>query len=289
MPQGTVVAGYTPSTDSGVVQHFPIAQAGTCQTLTEACLTFYWVDQAASRTITFSYTLSSGHGSSATVNFRVDGPTGAAITTTTDTTRIVQSNMVGRGAVLGMGPNGNPVGILFRASASLPMGNQGQISWIHLLRTYNQHYLDGTGGYACGLKQSPALDVVLPYNSYQTGGIPHDTSEDSPSVNLDLLPNGVVGGEVSAWFQATMYLMWEPTAAPACTGSACTIQVPLSKVDWSWTGDAVNTLQAQPDNGTTWKLTGCETSSRNPSGSITTAHPEWGIRFAGELECVRVQ
>jgi hypothetical protein len=118
--------------------------------------------------------------------------------------------------------------------------------------------------------------------------MPNDTAEDSPFVDLDLLPNGV-GGEVEAWFRATMYLMWQPGSASGCSGAACTIPVPLLKVDWWWTGDAINTLQNQPSTGTNWSFTGCENCSRNPGGLSTNAHPEWTARFDGASGCVRMQ
>jgi hypothetical protein len=85
---------------------------------------------------------------------------------------------------------------------------------------------------------------------------------------------GVLLAPVADFFKATAYLMWTPNAAFECTGAACTIPVPLATLDWSWGADAINTLKNQPDNGSTWMLTGCQTCS-NGLAQATTSHPTW--------------
>lgn len=288
MPQGTVVGGYTPSTARGTVQPFPITQPGTCQTLAESCSTFYWVDQASSRTLTFSYTLSSGQAGSANVTFNVGGPTNVGIAVTPplnrDLIQIVQADQLVLGTtglvmVFGANVASGQKGITLNASASLPGENPGEYSWIQLLTKYNWHYINAQGPWACSLDQSPELDGAYNY-LYQTG----PTTDDSPWVRAD--PDK---GETEASFEATTYLMWKPNAASGCNGDACTILVPLANLSWSWTGDAINTQTSQP-NGNTWMLMGCQTCSNGPA-QVTSSHPEWRTSTAamGGLGCLPMQ
>jgi hypothetical protein len=280
-PDGTVVGGYTPSTATGTVQKFPAAQTGSCQTLSESCLMFYWVDQASSRTITLSYTLSAGAGNSATVTFNVGGPTSVSIAVAPSplnpaAIQFGQSIIVGQGLVLAFGNGalmgGQQPGITLNASAVLPGGNQGQYSWTQLLATYNVHYVNSKSGgrEACALDVSPELDGS--YSAYVDTGPEY---EDSPFVPLsDLTDSTNLYGEVETSFNATAYLMWMPNPASGCTaGAACNIIVPLATLSWTWTGDAINTLKNQP-NGTTWMLTGCQSCSNNPLAS-TSSYPRW--------------
>ena len=278
-PSGTVVAGYTPSTSSGKVQLFPIAQPGSCQTLSESCLMFYWVDQAQSRTITLSYTLSSGPGNSAVVTFNVGGPTNVNIAVVPSplnpaAIQMGQSNIVGQGLIMAFGNTalgGAQPGITLNASATLPSGNQGQYSWIQLLTTYNIHYVNSKyGRESCALDMSPELDGSYNSNLYLGAQF-----TDNPFVLLSD-PTDATNklGEAETLFKATSYLMWRPNAAGGCTnGAACNIIVPLATLSWTWTGDTINTLANQP-NGTTWTLTGCQSCSNNAT-QPTSSHPLW--------------
>ena len=282
--------GYAPLTASGKVQPFPDGQVGPCQrSLTDSCLTFYWVDQGAPRTLTFSYTLSTGQTRSATVTFYVGGPTNAGIGVTPtplnrDLIQVVLATPLVLGTdrqVLVFGSNlpSGQRGIKLDASASLPSGNQGEYSWIQLLTKYNWHYIDGQGRYECRLDKSPVLDGSYNYPN-QIG----PTTEDSPWVYADQDK-----GETEASFEATAYLMWKPNPATGCSGDACTIVVPLAKLGWSWTGDAINTL-TPPPNGTTWMLTGCQTCVSGLA-QVTTLHPKWetSTTAMGGLACLPMQ
>jgi hypothetical protein len=267
-PAGTVVGGYTSSKLSGKKQPFPVTKTGSCQTLSESCLMFYWVDQAPSTTITLSYTLSNGPGNSATVTLNVGGPTNISIAVVPTplnraAIQIGQSNIVGQGLVMAFGNSalgGQQPGITLNASAVLPSGNQGQYSWIQVLTTYNWHFVNAQGRWVCPLDASPEGDGGITLGA---------TFEDNPFVpaTLDL-------GETEALFKAMAYLMWTPDAASGCSGTACTIPVPLALLNWSWTADAINTRPSQAD-GSGWIKTGCENCASDAIAQPTAAHPEW--------------
>lgn len=281
-PHGTAVGGFT------VVNSGPISSGASQRPASPACAggqgyctfpSFYWVDQGDDRRFTFRYTLTNGSASEGTVTFNVGGPTAASITAKTGTVQVVKSNITQYGAIMGMGPNRDPVGVKFTASSTLPSGNPGQYSWVQLLTTYTVRIGGGANGRSsCPLAESPSLDVGYPFTSYQTN-LPHDTAEDSPFVPLDGLIQGYILGEVAVSFNATMYLLWQPISAPGCSDAACTISIPLRKVDWWWKGDAVNTLKMA--GTTTWKFTaGCEDCSNNPGGTAALTHPRWNARFS---------
>jgi hypothetical protein len=268
-PEGTVVAGYSTGKTEGTVQTFPATKVGNCQTLTESCLTFYWVDQGVSRSINFSYTLSNGQGKSATVVFNVTGPSEPAVAIVPkplDRTKI----QIGPGGALGAGRSvvmyfgsnaiGGPPGITLTGSANRPSANQGQYSWIQVLTKYNWRYVNAQGRWVCPLDASPEGDG---------GVVPGAIFEDTPWVfaTPDL-------GETAVTFEAKAYLMWTPNQAAGCTGSACTILVPLALLNWSWTADAINT---RPDDATGggWIFTGCQNCSSDVTAQPTGVHPEW--------------
>lgn len=288
-PQGTVVGGYNPSTASGMVQHFPIAQPGTCQTLAESCLTFYWVDQGSSRTLTFSYTLSTGQARSAAVTFSVGGPTNVGIAVTPPLNRnliqTVQANplvLATNRQVLVFGSNvpGGQKGIRLQGSATLPSDNQGQYSWIQLLTTRNVYFTTAQGRWLCPLDDPPEHDGVYNPNNYLG-----PTFEDSPWSLLPMSNNPQeIQAEVADSFKASAYLMWTPNAASGCVGAACTILVPLAQLNWSWSGDAINTLVSQP-SGTAWVLTDCQGCLSEPSRT-TTSYPEWRKSMGAPAGCL---
>ena len=144
-----------------------------------------------------------GGSSSAIAAFSVNGPSGASITAVTDPVHngvnIFHGSVGESGWVTQLGrPLQESPGITFTASAALPSGNQGQYAWLQLLNTFNVHYRDATGRWACGLDQSPELDGLFTLNLGAS-------NEDSPPSPLN--PGE---GEHEAWFQATQYLMWQP-------------------------------------------------------------------------------
>jgi hypothetical protein len=303
MPQGTVVGGYIPSAQSGIVQPFPIAQAGTCQTLAESCLTFYWVDKAASRTLRVSYTLTNGAGNYADVTLNVAGPTatgpnGAFLTASvqappagTTPAQIVNVWTRTDGPWLSFGKDGNDPGIYFDVTANGPSG-AGSKAAFQFVQLINQsawrHRSIGyisLGGLPLGLDGD---EVVRWYPYARTINNPNQALDD-PGISLFLDNNDPIG-ESAVKFGATMYLMWDPALPSDCdpankvgdnpaTPSTCTgsIPVPLGKIDWGFSASAINTLSPNlpgTSNGTGWIMEPC--SGPNPvTYSATTAHPIW--------------
>ena len=145
---------------------------------------------------------------------------------------------------------------------------QFRLSRIPPLTTDNNHFTNAQGRWVCPLDYFPELDGAWnPAINTETDFV------DSPWVPLPFQP-GDTEGEVERSFNATTYLMWTPNAAAGCTGGeACAIEVPLATLSWSWTGDAINTLQNQ-NNGSTWTLTGCQTCS-NGQPQPTASYPQW--------------
>jgi hypothetical protein len=97
-------------------------------------------------------------------------------------------------------------------------------------------------------------------------------------------------GESAVKFSATMYLLWDPALPDGCnpadkvggnaaTPSTCTgsIPVPLGKIDWGFSANAINTLNPNlpgTSNGTGWIMQPC--AGPNPvTYSAATAHPTW--------------
>lgn len=269
-PPGTAVGGYLPSNSSASVMPLPALSSSACTT-TPLSISFYWVDAANSREITYSYTNSNGTSNSATATFNVAGPTGASVAVNIGkaTVEPITNNSLdpnGTPTLLLWGvqvPGGNETGIMFQASATPPSGNTGAYSWVQLV---NSDVLNQEGNFFRGActggpsASNPQLDLSYPYSttmSSQNAVIPDDIATDNPEYVLKQ-----VWGEAARHFTATMYLMWTPTAASACpTGGSgpCTIPVPLGSVNvsmpWNFSGDTINTLSTEKGvNGTTWMM-----------------------------------
>ncbi|HWB84233.1 MAG TPA: hypothetical protein VG675_08840 [Bryobacteraceae bacterium] len=145
-------------------------------------------------------------------------------------------------------------------SANLPSGNQGQYSWIQVLTNYNWHYINAQGRWVCPLDFSPEGDGAV---------VAGATFTDNPWVLAT--PDR---GETEVAFDAKTYLMWMPNPASECSGSACTIPVPLALFNWSWTADAINT-RPNDDTGSGWIFTGCQNCSSDAAAQPTSVPPEW--------------
>lgn len=276
---GTAVADYAPQQASGTLTTLPSGSA--CQTLSDSCLTFYWVDAG---TWQWQYTYTYANQSrSAVATFNVLGPVSPNITVQTGTSAAVvardgqqQIPKLILGGVQVPGQTGQ-VGIMFSAPALPAPGNNGTFIWVQLLKRDRLKYLQNINGIATTMNclGNPApppdmLDTLYPYglpggNQFSINR-PNDTVTDNPSVSFN-----TSWGEVARAFQATMYQMWDPTLPTGCVAahnvgatvatagtvpSNCTsIPVPLASMSWQFGGDAINTLQVQPPpNGTTWTV-----------------------------------
>jgi hypothetical protein len=274
--QGTAIASFvvTPVTVGAVTTYqesITDVSPTVCGT-TQNCdfNSFYWT-QSGSYTLSFTYILINGKQNSSTVTFNVSGPTGSnMIQTTMNTTGDVQIQLVGttpptpKLILNGTSVNGVQVGIEFTNNATSPAGNTGTYSWVQVLNSTQTHLLANAGLLSCPLAPQSGLDNFYPYPPASP-----TTTNDSPN---NVLTANL--GELQRSFNANMYLMWKPTADPACTdGASCTIPVPLGSVNWGWSGDAINTLSTTTGvNGTTWKLS-CGTSAN--AFQASSAYPRW--------------
>jgi hypothetical protein len=139
---------------------------------------------------------------------------------------------------------------------------------------------------------SAGLDTLYPYPNEVMG-----RTSDSPGMALDDL--GVTEGEASESFQATMYLMWDPSIPPAgqpsCqtakssfdnvtkaitfTPSTCSsVPVPVQSLQWGFSGTAIKTLDpnrltSQGSYADTWYLHPGGSGSNPQQGQ--QGYPQW--------------
>jgi hypothetical protein len=310
-PPGTAIGGYSATTNQGNV--LPLSSP-SCSAGQSYCdfPAFYWVDQGNSRQFTFTYTLCCGGGSkSARVTFNVDGPTGVKVTGPNGATvgnnqppmapaNVVKIQNLGvsyAAIELGTGQNDpNTYGIVLQASAThLPNGAGANSTYVWVQLISNDHILQrlrATGGTQSCV---PNGFVTAPNTPELDGAYPHMTGfymDDSPITPLaDDTSNLQKFAELAQNFAASTYLMWDPALPTGCLPASVTIQgvstpsqcqsipIPLGSVQWSWCGDAIDTLDSSKgDNATTWKLW-----CGSPSAGTTTAssfqasgsYPQW--------------
>jgi hypothetical protein len=133
-------------------------------------------------------------------------------------------------------------------------------------------------------------------NNYPFTTVSATKSNDSPEFPLNQSQNNTYSAEIIRSFSARTYLMWDPTLmangaggcsaasrlatvngitanASTCDGS---IPVPLGSVPWSFSGDAINTLNTQPAPNPTTFVLGCGNNTVNPAFNINSSFPEWG-------------
>jgi hypothetical protein len=149
---------------------------------------------------------------------------------------------------------GGTVGISFTAKATI---NSGVFQWVQLINGDQTNYLNSVGKASCPPTPKSGLDTTYPYPFAPASTT---TTFDSPNSSL---PSNY--GELQRSFTATMYLMWDPTIPTGCTPaqtsgngvstpSQCTsIPIPLSSVQWHYSGCGINS-KANQQNGTTWLL-----------------------------------
>jgi hypothetical protein len=224
--------------------------------------TYYYVKNENADQVGLSYTLSNGQQASSQVSFNVAGLSGNLILTANMPTggsgvRVYITNggdpVLG---ILGAPVTGGTVGISFTSNATPPSGYNQSFTWVQVISSDQNQFLGVNGAFSQPPAPQSGVDHAYPYaNKTPT------TTIDSPRTNLlDRF------GETWRTFTARMYLMWDPGLPSGCTPastdpvslvptpSTCTsIPVPLSSVQWHWSGCAINTLSPQT-NGTTWVL-----------------------------------
>jgi hypothetical protein len=262
LPGGTVVGGYNASTNGGgcvVLIQGQSSQDGSCTgspvSTTNPSFAFYWVDSGAGsqQTVTYTYTATNGASASATATFNIDAPSGVTVgpppggqLQSAPDIYMPPTNTDPNNPYLGDGNGGNVVGLNLLATAGyLPAG--GQYRWTQIIGPYSAKLITTSGPQTCTFAGSPSLDNFYPYPA-DTTHVTNDTTDDSPGIGL--IPRN---GEMAPSFNATMYSMWVPptlTFSIQCpNGSACTIPVPQGNIQWSWSGDGIDTLSQVNSNG----------------------------------------
>jgi hypothetical protein len=205
---------------------------------------FYWVDAGQERQFTFTYTLTNGLYSSATVTFNVYGPLAPGFTAQVGSAvgAINKDTHLPGLYLLGLPFQGRQAGIIFTANALPALGDQGAYSWVQIVISDQVWIIKAAGQEECTAPTAyPALDTTYPYSNVFSVSRPNDTATDSPAS-----PLRDSWGESQRSFSAVMYLMWDPVL-PA------SIPAPLASMPWQFTGDAINTL-VTTGNGTTWTV-----------------------------------
>ena len=261
---GTIVGGYTPTPTSYS------SGATTAATLNQQSTTFYWASPGSSIKVTFTLNLSNGQSPKATVTFNVAGVSSPSMgvknygSLTIDNLTGCSQQPAGPYLVYGnlSGPvpgcagqyTGTP-GISFTPSGTQPSGG-GSFSFVQLINSDSRQYTTSSGTVSCS--SSSGLDTGYPYPLNNVGN-----ATDAPFIPL---PSTYTAA--SRTFNATMWLMWTPSALPSgCNGAACTIPVPLAYTTWNFSG---STTQS---NGT-WGTP----SGSGSAGSLTPAngtYPKW--------------
>jgi len=173
---------------------------------------------------------------------------------------------------------GGFVGIDFTANAAPAAGT---FQWVQLLNSDQTNLVSSVGEVSCPVTPESGLDTTYPYPAVNA-----NTTYDTPSTNLVSSY-----GELERSFTATMYLMWDPALPAGCapatttaqgvsTASTCTSSpVPLSSVQWHWSGCGINTLANQA-NGTTYSL---QCGINNVSAPQSSGFPEWTVTQTAAL------
>jgi hypothetical protein len=290
-PPGTAVGNYTNQTGTGPPDNMNGGEPQPLPPNTGSSFTFYWVDSANSREMTYTYTMSNGESNSATTTFNVDGPAGVTVGPPSggqmqSTVNIVPppNSRSGIYPVLIEGAGGVP-GINLLASAShLPTG--GKYQWVQLINSDTTEIICPAGPQTKTLvpsSGSPKLDNTYPYSIVTTTNVTNDGANDSPSVPLP-----PPWGELARSFSANMYLMWVPPALSGCSnGTSCTIPVPLGSFQWSWSGDGINTLMPSNNSGVVFPIWNKNEAADSNNGFLSSSvYPSWSATFTnGPISC----
>jgi len=228
-------------------------------------------------------------------------------------------------SLLASGNKANDPGIVFNAQgfAVSPAGVPGAYQWVQILTYVNIQALPNPNCAACLFQNE--LDNMYPYFVAASPALNPLATGDNPAAGLVFTQaNGTVipTYEIKDYFAANMSLMWDPaldafgnstvvqgnpygcaasstwttvnnatvvtTTPSSCAGS---IPVPLQSLSWGFCGDAINTLQTQPNSlggqlpPNTWILN-CSASGANTLVPVFTdsvgssSYPVW-VAFMG--------
>lgn len=273
--------------------------------MTNANISFYWVNPGTTEVATFTYTDSvSGLQASAPVPYTIQGPTGVSVANDPNYGGFspveIYWNTIYNASWMGLGygkTKPSQSGIVLSVqpwaytSGQNGTGQNSTYTWVQLINNdkirlrYDQSFNAACSGaqsctcYPPGLPGAAELDSFYPYSNSNKAN--SQDFVDSPGTPL-------ADNEQEQVFSATTYLMWDPALGSAgctpayvdasnvphqstCSGS---IPVPLGTISWNWSGDAVDTGTAQP-NGTYYILEpGC-TPFEGAFTQSTAAYPPW--------------
>ncbi len=151
--------------------------------------------------------------------------------------------------------NGVPaVGIKFVAAPQLPTAYAGNPVWVQI---YDPTDIFKNAAGQTFTRNTAGLDTSMPYGADTNLGDHQYATDDSPGISTALINNMVSMDIADA---PKIYLLY----SPATYGS---IDVPIQKVAWSWSGTA--TLA----NGA-WATAGLA-NAPNPAGVDIDSEPEW--------------
>jgi hypothetical protein len=212
--------------------------------LSNSSISYYWIDGADSRQVRYTATIR-GRQYSKTAIFNVKRPT-ARISASTS---VVQLTTFPDGYGLWFGNYSTTTpGIGFTRTVTMPTNFNGDLQWVQTWNKFRRINIRGSWYRSVG----QGLDSLYPY---ETG----ETAEDSPGIAFG---RGWQEVEINDSFQ--MWLMFKPTGV-----SESTIWVPLSAVNWSFSGKAVF-------SGTTWQLMNPNPSQpTSPPDADSITHPRW--------------
>lgn len=161
------------------------------------------------------------------------------------------------------------VGAWFQESPVVPPENPGKFIWVQILNSVNYVLIfQPIAGYTPPTNALNQLDGIYPYPSsadIAASQLPpvvasSNLAWDAPSRALYSWL-----GEAAEYFDATMYVLWDPALPAGCTPatvntrqdpyvsspSNCTsIPIPLGAIKWTWSACAINEL-APPAPGNT--------------------------------------
>jgi hypothetical protein len=247
---GTIVAGYTPSSNSGSLN--------TNVTLNQQSTTFYWVFATSSQ-VTFTLNYGSNQTATAQATFNISAPAPATPTVSLPTNGnsyidtfagctgyptqpfLVFGNI--SGPVPGCaGTYTGAAGISFSPpSTATP---SGQFFFVQLVTSDNVTYPN----LSCAA--TPGLDGAYPYQSKYA-----QTVNDAPFAPLPY-------SSITRSFGATIYLMWQ-------SSTSSSIPVPMGSVAWSFSSSSSQT------NGVWSTPSGGGTAGPFTVPSTTSGYPVW--------------
>jgi hypothetical protein len=260
------------------------ATAGTITELTDDLLEhvnvdFYWI-AAGSQTVEVAATVQGDRQTEAT-NYTVLTPTKVSMTSKTGMIQVTPF-VPGDELYLNFGDRLG-YGIDWTFSATAPAGGEGEIAGTQLINTHiTREFKDGSiQTFSSGSRF--VLDTAAPYTKSVpiAAGAPATwVANDSPGVVLERLSKrttgerleSLSGRKVTLKNQFKMYFMYKPKGADS-------IWVTLGRLNWYCSGETTRTAHIGPPAIDNWSDPTAVSSSKDPSGVLSTELPIWTANF----------